>query len=98
MNNIFAEIELEIQRQNEKWGVQDHSPIEWMSILSEEIGETAKEALDHHFNYPAPKNWKGTNAALQENRLKNYRKELIQVVAVATQMILSVDRNELKSP
>ena len=74
MENILLEIRQERQRQNEKWGPQDNKPIEWIAILTEEVGEAAKEALDYHFNFPGKKEWKGSQKELQNQRLQNYRK------------------------
>jgi len=82
MSGILAEIAAERVRQNNKWGIQNHSPIEWIAILGEEFGEAAKEALENHFKYAG------------NEGLANYRKELIQVAAVAVQMIECLDRNE----
>lgn len=39
---IFALINEERNRQNEKWGTQNHDDLWWFVILSEEIGEIAK--------------------------------------------------------
>jgi hypothetical protein len=72
-----------------KWGVQDHSPIEWMAILVEEVGEAQKEALEHH--------WAGTHYPVDEFRLIRLRAELVQVAAVAVAAIESLDRNELRA-
>jgi NTP pyrophosphatase (non-canonical NTP hydrolase) len=82
LNDILSEIANERVRQNAKWGEQNHSPIEWIAILGEEYGEAAKEALENHFKYP------------NNTGLANYRKELIQVAAVAVQMIECLDRTE----
>ena len=68
-----------------KWGVQNHSPIEWCAILMEEVGETAKEAHEFHFK----KYYKDTG------QLQRYQEELIQVAAVALAMLESLQRNEL---
>lgn len=46
MNKIYDEIKLERKKQVEKWGEQNHNPIKWIVILTEEVGETAKEALE----------------------------------------------------
>ncbi|MDV3675108.1 hypothetical protein OZ664_20005 [Elizabethkingia sp. HX WHF] len=93
MNHIFNEIRSERQRQDEKWGQQDHKPIEWVAILTEEVGEVAKEAVDFHFD----NNLQGLNALSkfeeQRQRLLNYRKELIQVAAVSVSMIQCLDRH-----
>lgn len=83
MIDIYAEILQERERQIVKWGVQNHKPIEYLSILMEEVGEVAREALENHFTdfYPT-------------HSLDNYRKELIQVAAVAVAMIESLERNQ----
>lgn len=81
MSGILSEIASERVRQHNKWGIQNHTPIEWLSILMEEVGEVSKEALENHFKYA------------NNTGLANYRKELIQVAAVAVQMIECLDRN-----
>ena len=98
MQKILDEIKAERQRQNEKWGEQNHSVIEWQAILMEEVGEASKEAVDFHFQNPY-KDGRGELQEVSENdvvqriRLRNYRKELIQIAAVAVQMIECLDRN-----
>lgn len=44
---IFDLIRAERQRQNEKWGPQNHYKQWWFVILSEEIGEVAKAIYEH---------------------------------------------------
>lgn len=90
--SIFDEIFQERHRQNLKWGEQNHKPIEWIAILTEEVGEAAKEALDHHFKAPLKDGHSAIDSD-QDMRMKNYREELIQVAAVAVQMIECLDRN-----
>lgn len=96
MENILNEIKQERFNQNEKWGEQNHMAIEWIAILTEEVGEASKEALDWHFRNPV-KNEHGDRVPasdeVQLQRLKDYRKELIQTAAVAVQMIECLDRN-----
>ena len=75
-------------RQLEKWGVQNHSPLEWMGILGEEYGEAMREAIEHH--------WRDKHYVQDPDRLARYRAELVQVAAVAVAAIESLDRNELK--
>lgn len=77
---VLDEIFEERMRQEKKWGQQDHEPADYLMILGEEVGEANKAALEHKFGYP--------NADLRE-----YRKELVQVAAVAVAMIQSYDRN-----
>ena len=43
--NIFEEIARERCGQDAKWGIQNHAPIEWLVILSEEVGEAAHAVL-----------------------------------------------------
>lgn len=76
-DEIFRQISEERDRQDAKFGEQNHLPVEWMPILMEEVGEVAKEALENHFNHLS---------------LYNYRTELIQVAAVAVSMAESFDR------
>jgi len=83
MENIFAEIREERQKQDIKWGEQNHKPVEWIAILTEEVGEASKSALEAHFR----------KCYRDAEELGNYRAELIQVAAVAVAMIESLDRN-----
>ena len=83
METIFEQIRAERARQDAMWGQQNHKPIEWVAILAEEVGEVSKEALENHFKQYYPD---------YDSHL-NYRKELIQVAAVAVAMIESLDRN-----
>ncbi len=39
---IHEAIEAERQRQDAMWGIQNHSPAPWLSILTEEVGEVAR--------------------------------------------------------
>jgi len=94
--SILAEIVGERQKQDAKWGEQNHNPIEWSAILTEECGEVAKEALEYHFY--TKKNVKDAKVISdwQKEKLSKYRAELIQVAAVAVAMLESLERNELK--
>jgi len=83
--DYLFEITEERENQVKKWGVQNHSPIEWLAILMEEVGEVSREALEYHFH----KFYQDTG------QLERYEKELIQVAAVALAMLESLSRNEL---
>ena len=96
MDKIFNQIKQERARQHDKWGEQNHNLVEWMAILIEEVGEVSKEAADFHFENGKEQLNDSIFKAVQQGRLVNYRKELIQVAAVATQMIESLDRNRSK--
>lgn len=75
---VYGEIQRERIMQDSKWGEQNHCPADWIMILGEEFGEVSKAALEAKFG-------KGT--------LSDYRKELIQVAAVAVAMVQCYDRN-----
>jgi NTP pyrophosphatase (non-canonical NTP hydrolase) len=75
---VMIDIAEERQRQNEKWGEQNHDDYTWLAILSEELGETAQAALHNEFGGDA----KGT-----------LRTELVQVAAVAIQWLECIDRH-----
>lgn len=96
MTSILSEVQKEREKQNEKWGEQDHHPIEWIAILTEEVGEAAKEAVDWNFKNGLALASQYEINHTQRKRLENYRMELIQIAAVAVQMVDSLDKNELK--
>jgi len=100
MKEVLNELQKERASQNKKWGQQDHGPVEWISILTEEVGEASKEAVDFHFknkvkctNERGEKFYHPTDEDQQDKRLRAYRKEMIQVAAVAIQAIECIDRN-----
>lgn len=43
---VLKDVERERERQQEKWGTQRHDFTVWQTVLSEEVGELAKEILD----------------------------------------------------
>lgn len=97
MENIINEVKAERVRQNEKWGIQDHDPIQWIAILTEEVGEAAKEAVDYCFGNGLPEGCNIDNisiedAKIQFKRITDYRAECIQIAAVAVQMVECIDR------
>jgi hypothetical protein len=69
----------ERERQNEKWGEQNHSPQDWMMIFLEEIGEFARAEMENRYRGADP---------------KLIMEELIQVAAVAFQMVECGLRND----
>lgn len=40
-------------RNQRKWGQQNHTPAEWLAILSEEFGEVAREVNEKTFRSPS---------------------------------------------
>ncbi|MEO0337606.1 MAG: hypothetical protein AAF242_00185 [Bacteroidota bacterium] len=95
MEKVIQDILKERQRQNDKWGEQNHSPFDWMPILMEELGEASKEAVDWRCDNPVSENGVSRKATYDDRhkRLLDYRKELIQLAAVTIQAIESFDRN-----
>ena len=87
MENFIEQIRKERERQNNLWGVQEHSLSKFMSILLEEVGESAKEANDYEAIidrtadccYPL-------DELSKKQHLINCQTELIQVAAVAVQI------------
>ena len=75
---VFQSIADERRYQESVWGNQNHTPAEWLLILGEEFGEVCRAAADMK--------WRGMGVT-------DYRKELIQVAAVAVAMIECLDRN-----
>lgn len=71
----------ERERQNQKWGVQNHDPITWSAILTEECGEFAQAALHDRFG--------GAMAG------DNLRLEAVQCAAVALQIVECIDRGDI---
>lgn len=80
---IAKEVLSECNRQVEKWGIQNHEPVFWNSILTEETGEAAREINDFTF-------------AGDEPALDRLRTELVQAAAVCVSFIDSLDRNQFK--
>lgn len=83
--SVLGDVLNERERQDRKWGIQNHSPDAWISILGEEFGEVCKAA-----------NESGANFGLIDKTidLTDYRKELIEVAAVAIAAIECLDRNK----
>ena len=47
--DIGALVMAEHLRQLRKWGVQNHSPFEWLAFATEEIGELSNAISEHHW-------------------------------------------------
>lgn len=79
-SDVYFEVAQERNRQDEKWGEQNHHPVEWLAILGEEFGEACKAACEANFA-----GYEHTGDYSQ------YRSELIQIAAVAIAAIESFD-------
>lgn len=81
-NDALACVRRERERQDAKWGEQNHEPFLWMTVLGEEFGEACRAALEATFN----------GDKLRDACLSEYRVELVQTAAVAVAAIESLDR------
>lgn len=91
---VVHDIISERQRQDAKWGVQYHNLPEWIAILTEEVGEASKEAVDYHFENDISDFTAVRRKQSNKIRLQDFRKELIQVAAVAVQIVEHIDQGE----
>ncbi len=84
--DILKHVELERERQDKKWGQQNHNIFKWLTILGEEYGEACKDAFDA-----------SQLSADEQFYTPRIRKELIEVAAVAVAIVESIDRNGVKA-
>ena len=82
---IIDAILAERERQDKKWGEQNHVPPIWLGILGEEFGELCQAVNETGFNY-------GTELGGYENM----KREAIQVAAVAIGFLECLERNREK--
>lgn len=82
MIDVLKEVAAERERQEAKWGEQNHTPFAYLAILGEEVGEANKAALETFFEYERA-----------DTVYAEYRKELVQVAAVAVAAIECLDRD-----
>lgn len=78
--SIYRDVDAERDRQERKFGRQVHSWPVWSAILTEECGEVAEACLQVEWQEPGG--------------LEHLREELVQVAAVAVQMIEKLDARE----
>lgn len=88
--NVLNDINAERMRQHKLWGIQDHADYKWLAILTEEVGEVSKEALEKDFWINKSSDEDITH--LIEAKEKLLRTELVQVAAVAIAFIEAIDR------
>ena len=85
MKYILIDIINERMRQRHMHGDQNLNPVEWVSILTEEVGEAAQRANQVHFK----------ENGNPDKSLLEFRTELIQVAAVAVQIIENLDKKNV---
>ena len=73
----------ERQRQDAKWGEQNHDPFTFLTVLIEEVGELAQAALHCRFGGPAA---------------SGLRDEAVQTAAVALAIVECLDRQSWRWP
>ena len=81
MTDVLSEVAKERWHQEDKWGQQDNPDFEWVSILTEEVGEAAAEV--NEANFVSGKN---------RGDFSKLRAELVQVAAVAVAWVECIDR------
>jgi hypothetical protein len=86
MNSVIERVADERKRQDKKWGVQNHDPDRWIVILTEEVGESAKESYELN-------SLEGRREMSRSARLHRLETELIQTAAVAVAAVESIERN-----
>jgi NTP pyrophosphatase (non-canonical NTP hydrolase) len=79
-SRIYRDIDDERDRQDARFGRQVHSWPVWAAILAEESGEVAEACLQAHWQEPGG--------------LEHLREELVQIAAVAVQMLEKLDSGE----
>jgi len=77
---IISEVITERGNQDKKFGIQKHSPADWLMILGEEYGEACKAALEEKFKFQK-----------RSDSYAGYRAELIQCAAVAIAAVECLD-------
>lgn len=83
---VLAEVQAERTRQDERWGEQNGHDFEWVSILTEEVGESAQAANEANFK-----------SSKTRGDFTHLREELVQVAAVAVAWIEAIDRRPATS-
>jgi len=83
MNDIFEDIRKERERQDKKWGVQNHPLLLWFSIIGEEYGELC-QAYNRH-----------TCDKDNSDYLENIKKEATQIAASCAAMLECLARGEV---
>ncbi len=85
MNKAQESILAEREKQDDKWGEQNHNPYIYLAILVEEIGELAQSILHTQF---------GGDMGNDKGGLYHLRKEAIHTAAVAMAIVECLDRDK----
>lgn len=82
LDGVLEEIWRERQRQDAKWGEQNHSDELWLAIVTEELGEASKAILEQRFGGGV---------------LDDIRVELLQAAAVMAAWLEAFDRRRIEA-
>jgi len=85
IHDILNEVQDERSRQVETWGKVYHTPIEYVALLAEELGEVSRYAHELHWN------GKYYDVDEKEHREK-LEKEAVQVAALCVALIGSLQQ------
>ena len=96
---VLTEVLEERERQIFKYGDPDLSVVEFISLITEELGEAATAANDYHHQLPYEMDGEtfeyDRNPMIQQSRIRKYRQELVQVAAMAVQAVETLDKQKL---
>ena len=84
IDRLIDDIIDERQRSINKFGLQNRTPIEWMAILMEEVGEASQVAVNISL------------LGLNKSTWLDFELEMIQVATVALNALECLHRNQLK--
>ena len=73
----------ERDRQDEKWGIQNHKPLQWFSIIGEEYGEMLKAYNEYTFDK-------------QLSHIENMIREAVQTAASCVAMLECMERVKIQ--
>lgn len=89
----------ERNRQEKKWGEQNHDPFTYLAILTEEVGEFSQQALWLRFSKESEHNpGAGTYQEYVEHLRGEMKKEAVQVAAVAMAIVECLERDKWAWP
>jgi len=80
-NDIMFDILRERMLQDTKWGEQNHDPVMWSAILTEEVGEMCEAATKYRFD---------------QGNVNQFREEVVQVAAVAVAILECLEQAKWK--
>jgi len=91
---VLNEVLQERQRQDAKWGEQNHGLPVWLAVLGEEYGEVCQAVLKGRAT--AMPSSPDHTTLTPEEWVSHIRKELIQTAAVAVQAVEYLDRTSAR--